>query len=174
MSIAALTTVAAVRDQRPPKKQDAGKKAADKAAEPASLTDLLITQIPTELVAPYTAVTAGIVGAIAKPSAGNLHPGQLQGLRWVAFAILLAGTVLLVWEGKRRKAGAGNSFPLLEVSGALVGATGWALAMPGSPLTPYLHGTDVQTAVPLLIAFAAVVVSVVTAGALQSKRNSAT
>lgn len=170
MSIAALTTVAAARDLRTPRKQDAGKTKHDAEPAPASLSDLLVTQVPTELVAPYTAVTAAIVGLVAKPTSQNPHPDQLTTWRWIVFAILLAGTFALVWEGKRRKAD-GGPFPLLEVTGALIAATGWAFALPASPLSPYLHGTAAQTATPLSIAFAAIVASSVTAGALQGQRG---
>lgn len=171
MSIAALTTVAAARDARSPRKQDAGKAKHDSAATPASLTDLLVTQIPTELVAPYTAVTASIFGLVATPTARNPHPDELTAWRWAAFVILLAGTFALVWEGKRRKAG-GGAFPLLEVTGALIAATGWAFVLPGSPLAPYLDGTAATTLTPLLIAFGATVASAVTAAAMQTQRRS--
>jgi hypothetical protein len=172
MSIAALTTVAAARDLGTPIKQDAGKATRNSPPVPASMTDLLITQVPTELVAPYTAVTAGLVGAVAKASSANMHPDQLTGWRWLALAILLVGTFGLTWEGKVRKA-PGGAFPLLEITGALIAATGWAFALPASPLSPYLHGTAAQTATPLVVAFAAIVASSITAGALQSPRKSA-
>jgi hypothetical protein len=166
MSISALTTVAAVRDERPPTKRDAGKSKTPGDTATASLTDLLATQVPTELVAPYTAVTAGIVGGI------KLGPGadQLTTWRWLAFVILLVGTVGLVWAGKRRKAG-GGKFPLLEITGALAAAVGWALALPESPLTPYLHSEGGRIAAPLLIAFGAVVFTSITAAALQGQRG---
>ncbi len=172
MSIGALTTIAAVRDERAPAKGDAGKAKQDSPRVPASMTDLLVTQVPTELVAPYTAVTAGMVGAITKVTKTNPHPDQLTSWRWIAFAILFIGTAGLTWEGKVRKAH-GGAFPLLEITGALIAATGWAFALPASPVSPYLHGTAAQTATPLLIAFAAIVASSITAGALQSPRNSA-
>lgn len=172
MSIASLTTVAAAREVRKPRKQDAGKARHDKPPVPASMTDLLVSQVPTELVAPYTAVTAGLVGAITKATKRNPHPDQLTSWRWAAFAILIVGIVGLTWEGKRRKA-SGGAFPLLEVTGALIAGIGWALALPASPLSPYLHGTAAHIATPLLIAFGAIVASSVTAAALQSPRKSA-
>jgi hypothetical protein len=173
MSLGALTTLAAARDTRTPTKQDVGKSTRDKAQEPASLTDILVTQVPTELVAPYTAVTAAIVGAIAKPSKAVPNPDQLANWRWLAFAILIVATPILIWEGKRRKSQAkGNPFPLLEVTGAVIAATGWAFALPGSPLIPYLHGTS-QTLAPLIVAFAAVAATAMTASALQAPRASA-
>jgi peptidoglycan/LPS O-acetylase OafA/YrhL len=172
MSLGALTTLAAVRDERPPTKQDVGKSIAPgKAPEAASLTDILVTQIPTELVAPYTAVTAAIIGAVAKPTTAVPHPDQLAAARWITFAILIAATIVLTWEGKRRKS-PDRSFPALEVTGAVVAAVGWAFTLPGSPLTPYLHGSSLVVT-PLIIAFAAVAGTAITAGGLQAPRRSA-
>jgi hypothetical protein len=172
MSIGALTTLAAARDSGRPTKQDVGKaRAPDKAKEQASLTDILVTQVPTELVAPYTAVTAVIVGAVAKPSKAVPNPDQLPSWRWLAFAILIVATVVLVWEGKRRKTQNGpGPFPWLEVTGAVMAATGWAFTLPGSPLIPYLHGTA-QVLTPLVVAFAAVAATAMTASALQEQRG---
>ena len=41
--------------------------------------------------------------------------------------------------------------------------------LPGSPLVPYLHGTS-QTLTPLIVAFAAVAATAMTASALQAPR----
>jgi len=172
VSISSLTTVAAVRDTESPLKADTGKATRAETGVPASMTDLLVTQVPTELVAPYTAVSAALAGAVAKATSANPHPDQLAAWRWIAFVILIAGIVGLTWEGKQRKK-PGGPFPALEVAGALIAGVGWALALPASPLSPYLHGTAAQTATPLVIAFAAIVASAATAGLLQNPRNSA-
>ena len=172
MSVAALTSLAAVRDARAPTKQDVGKSTDPaEAAEPAGLTDMLVSQVPTELVAPYTAVTAAIVGAVDKATPTNLRPDQLAGWRWLAFAILMVSIPPLVWAGKRRKAG-GGKFPLLEIVAALVAGGGWAFALPGSPLVPYLHGKAAILA-PVVVAFAAVTAGSVIASNLQAPRRSA-
>jgi hypothetical protein len=171
MSLGTLTTLAAVRDKRPPEKQDVGKPTAPgKTGEAASLTDILVTQVPTELVAPYTAVTAAIVGAVAEPSKAVPNPDQLTSWRWLAFAILIVATVVLTWQGKQRKSP--GPFPMLEVTGAEITATGWAFALPGSPLIPYLHGNS-QILTPLIVAFATVVVAAFIANALRAPRRSA-
>lgn len=169
MSLGALTSLAAVRDTRAPTKQDVGKSTGDKGGESASLTDILVSQVPTELVAPYTAVTAAIVGAVAKPSKAAPNPDQLTNWRWLAFAILVIATAVLVWEGKRRKS-EHSDFPLLEITGAVTAATGWAFALPGSPLIPYLHGVS-QTLTPVTVAFGAVAAASFTASALQAPRK---
>jgi hypothetical protein len=169
MSVGALTTLAAARDRRPPRKQDVGKATGDKAEDPASLTDILVTQVPTELVAPYTVVTAAIVGAVVKPTKAIPNPDQLANWRWLAFAILIVATVVLIWEGKRRKS-PDPRFPWLEVTGGVAAATGWAFALPGSPLIPYVHGIS-KTLLPLTVAFAAVAFTAMTASALQAPRR---
>jgi hypothetical protein len=130
-------------------------------------------------------VTTPIVGAVTQFSAANPHPDQLLVWRWIAFGLLLVGTVGLVWAGAWRKTRAHQEekrqdqgydaweietkprFPALELTGAAVAAAGWALAIPGSPLSPYLDGTGTQVAVPLLIAFAAIVATGIIATLLQ-------
>jgi hypothetical protein len=72
-----------------------------------------------------------IVGAVGKPSNAVPNPDQLANWRWLVFGILIVATVMLVWEGKRRKSQNGpGPFPLLEVTGAVIAATGWAFALP--------------------------------------------
>ena len=46
MSIGALTSLAAVRDKRQPMKQDVGMSTPSQADESASLTDILVSQVP--------------------------------------------------------------------------------------------------------------------------------
>jgi hypothetical protein len=171
MSIAALTSLAAVRNMRAPTKQDVGKgNAADPTAK-AGITDLLVSQVPTELVAPYTAVMAAIIGVTPKPSPSQPHPDQLIAWRWATFAILVIGTIGLVWEGARRKSAGPQKVPLLEITAALAAAVGWAFAFPDSPLSPYLHSTAAHAVTPLLVGFAAIVFTAITASALQSQRG---
>jgi hypothetical protein len=171
MSIASLTSLAAARNARAPTKHDVGKAVAAEPAANASLVDVLVSQVPTELVAPYTAVMAAIVGVVAKPSKTRPNPDQLVAWRWVTFAILVVGTVGLVWEGARRKSTGPKRFPLLEITGALGAAIGWAFVFPDSALSPYLHSKAAHTITPLLVAFAAVVFTAITASALRNQRG---
>ncbi len=191
MSVASLTTLAAVRagtlatttpygdiavaakPAAQPTKQDLGKLDPSQANAPASISDILVTQVPTELVAPYTALTAAIVGAVAEPTATNRHPDQLAAYRWAAFAMLVVLVIVSVWAGKWRKSGKGK-FPLLAVLGAVVAAVGWAFALPGSPLIPYIHGMTGETLVPLFVAFGAIGFASLTAVGLQSPERQKT
>jgi hypothetical protein len=138
------------------------------AEEPASVTDVLANQVPTELLVPYTALTAAIVAAVAQPTKSNPHPDQLSGWRWAAFVLLMASVVLLVWFGKRQKTDTWK-FPLVAVVAGTVSATGWAFLMPGSPLVPYLSKTA-NTLVPLFFGVGGVVVAAGTASLLISKK----
>jgi hypothetical protein len=161
MSVSSLTTLGAVRDERAPSKADVGKTPPEdaKAEEPPSLTDLLVTAVPTELVAAYTAAMAAIVGAVDKPVEGQPLPDQLEAWRWVAFAALLFATAGAIVQGIKRKRARKKSrvkrFPLAELAAGMVAAAGWGLALPASPLDPYVSD-DVRTFLPLLIALVAV------------------
>jgi hypothetical protein len=167
MSVSSLTTIAAFRETAAagaqPRKQDIGQVAAGHATadHKAGVTDVLAKQIPTELIAPYTALTAAIVGAVAKPTTASPNPDQLAGWRWAAFAVLIASVILLVWFGKRQKTGTWD-FPVAAVCAGVVSAVLWAFLMPGSPLVPYLSETA-NTLVPLFVAVGGTVVAAGTA-----------
>lgn len=168
MSVASLTTIAAIREAgNGPEKGQIGKVQPGHvdAGKAAAATDVFAKQIPTELIAPYTVLTAAIVGAVAKPTKKNPAPDQLSGWRWAAFAVLVASVILMVWWGKRQKTGTW-SFPIAAVSAGLLSAVFWALLMPGSPLVPYLHSKHAKEFLPLFIAVIGAVVAYGTASLL--------
>jgi hypothetical protein len=174
MSVSSLTTIAAVREAhrgKPPTKGEIGKVPAHHAdaGQSAGISDVLAKQLPTEVVAPYTALTAAIVAAIAKPTPKNPHPDQLIYWRWAAFAVLIASVVLLVWFGKQQKSSTHSwRFPIAAVVSGVVAAAVWACMMPGSPIGPYLHSEHAQVLVPLFIAVGGVVVAALSASVLVS------
>jgi hypothetical protein len=175
MSVSSLTTLAALRETAPsrkPKKQEIGKVPSDHPAadEPAGISDVLAKQVPTELIAPYTALTAAIVGAVAKPTTKNRHPDQLAGWRWAAFVLLLVSVLLVVWFGKRQKSGTWR-FPFVAALAGICAAAAWAFLMPGSPLVPYLHSKHAQELVPLFFALGGAVVAAGTAALLTTPRT---
>lgn len=173
MSVSSLTTIAAVRETAlpgtRPTKGAIGKVPAHHAdaGQGAGIADVLAKQLPTELVAPYTALTAAIVAAVAKPTPRHPHPDQLIGWRWAAFAVLIASVVLLVWFGKQQKTDTWK-FPAAAVTSGVVAAAVWACMMPGSPLGPYLHSQHAQVLVPLFIAVGGVVAATLSASLLIS------
>jgi hypothetical protein len=175
VSIATLSTLAVVRDSRAPTRSDIGKTppdAPDKDAR-ATLTDLLVTLVPVEVVAPYTAVTAGIVNAIAAPTTENPHPDDYRWVRWIIFGVMLLTVFALVWITKRSKVGGKRTFPLLEIVGAVTAATAWAFLLPESPIVPHIADEHYRVIIPLAIGFVAVMINVVTATSLKAARNSA-
>ena len=120
VSVSSLTTLGAVRDTRAPTKGDLGKETGSKKAETPSIADLLVTAIPTELVAPYTAVTAAIVGAVDKPTRKMPDPDQFEFWRWLVFAVLVLATAVVVRQMKQAK-GSGRE-PIREILVAVVAA----------------------------------------------------
>ena len=172
MSVSSLTTIAAAREDIPdrrPTKGEIGKVPAyhPEAGQSAGVADVLAKQFPTELVAPYTALTAAIVAAVAKPTPRDPHPDQLIWWRWAAFAVLIASVILVVWFGKRQKTGRWR-FPLAAITSGVVAAAVWGCMMPGSPVGPYLHSEHAQVLVPLFIALGGVVAAALSASVLVS------
>ena len=174
MSIATISKVAALRASgEDPTRASVGKGAPQEGDERARVTDLLISLVPVELIAPYTLAAAAIVGAVADPELDpdtmeTIEPDQYEGWRWGIFVILVAGTFVITWIVSRGKQPADRKrFPALEVFGATVAAAGWALAIPGSPIDPYLEIPE-GTFVPLVVGLAAVVGTTVIAKALQT------
>ena len=177
MSVSSLTTIATVREAAArsrtperPKKGQIGKVPTghDDADKDAGISDVLAKQIPTEIIAPYTVLTAALVGAVGKPTTKNPHPDQLAGWRWAAFALLVASVILVVWAGKAQKSGTWN-FPLVAVTAGVLSAVAWAFLMPASPLVPYLHSRHAATLVPLFVAVGGTVAAAITAALLASK-----
>ncbi|HEX6781938.1 MAG TPA: hypothetical protein VF125_07900 [Solirubrobacterales bacterium] len=139
MSVRALNEIAAQREQggaRKIKRQPASQKAT-KEVERQGYLDLLVGAIPTEPLALYTFVVAGVVTTI--------DPGTDQRLtmRWVLFAAAIA--FILAWmiaaflrlPGDQKRA-----LPWAEVSSAVVAFAAWGLVMPESPLAAELSATN--------------------------------
>jgi hypothetical protein len=169
MSVSTLTSIAAVRDRTVPTKAHVGKQnvSPDDKTKQASVPNMLVSSVPTELVAPYTAVTAAIVGAIEKVTRANPNPDQYEFWRWLALAMLIFFTVGFVWSGARRK-GSTRKVPLLELATSFTAAVGWALSLPNSPLTIHLDQAE-RIFVPLFVAFAAVGLMAMLATGLRRK-----
>ena len=166
MSVASLTTLSAVRERRSPTKRDVGKATDEADEEKPSASDLLVTVIPTELVAPYTALTAAIVGAIDKPTAKAPDPDQFELWRWLAFVVLVLTTAVVVRGGAKKKGVTRE--PKLEVAVATIAAAGWASALPESPLIPYLDDKT-EIFVPLFAALVAIALILGLGGRLTRK-----
>jgi hypothetical protein len=154
MSIGSLTTLAIEREKAPPQTVAKGGSAgAANGQLPQTFKDALTSAIPTEPLAAYTAAIGLLTGISA--SSGKYLP-----FRWSAFALFLIITgvsVELSYTLKRKSPGpvgvtAANAaadnphpkpprtIPALEIFAALLAATAWGLAMPGSALNTQLTG----------------------------------
>ncbi|HVN10703.1 MAG TPA: hypothetical protein VMT69_01325 [Kineosporiaceae bacterium] len=170
MSITSLTGVALARNQPgTTTKADSGEvpKDAPGADEQASLLALLVKQVPTGMVAAYTAVTAALA-ELAKPTAADPRPDHLLAYRWAILAILVVGSVTLSYVSYRGKADPDDRrYPVAEMIGVGVAASGWGLALPDSPLLAAMEGPQ-GVATVFLVGFVATVINVIVAQRLQS------
>ncbi|MGZ4603405.1 MAG: hypothetical protein ACXV0U_07380 [Kineosporiaceae bacterium] len=170
MSITSLTGVALARNQ-PGRttKADSGEVPKDSrtADEQASLLALLVKQVPTGMLAAYTAVTATLA-ELVKPSAADPHPDPLLAYRWAILAILVVGSVALSYVSYRGKADPdARRYPVAEMIGVGVAAAGWGLALPDSPVLAAVDGPQ-GVATVFLVGFVATVINVIVAQRLQS------
>ena len=166
MSIATLTNLAVSRDSGAPTRADVGKApsgSGDATASP-SIGQLLVTMVPTGVIAPYTAVVAALVGYTKSTDDGD---DLLLGYRWTALAIMAILAFGLTYFDYKRKAAAASRFPLAEASGAALVSIAWALSTPESPLQASLDGAA-AVALPVVVAFAGVAIGSLIAASLRS------
>jgi hypothetical protein len=144
-------------------------------AMPQSFTDVVISAIPTEPLAAYTALVGVVIGAVGLGASGNYLP-----FRWTAYGAFLAIVVAAVWLAYARAArgvqGRRNrySFPAGEIFSALVAGGAWGLVMPGSPLDPTLTGTARTLTTTSVLVGTAALLSLLTAPALRTGTSSGT
>jgi hypothetical protein len=171
MSVASLTSLAAVRNLGAPTRSDVGKSppSAPDASSVAKLRDLLVTQVPTEIIAPYTAVTAVVVGAIAQPTPENPDPNDYIALRVgllifaVALVIAIVGT-----RGYGKQTTPQKRIPWLEITGGAVAATAWAFLLPESPLAAAIDDNVIRAILPAVVGFVGVGINLVIAELLKA------
>jgi hypothetical protein len=144
-----------------------------------SFTDVVVSAIPTEPLAAYTALVGVVVGVVGADSARDYLP-----FRWWAYAAFLAVVVAAVWLAytralrgplglaKDEDVDDRRSVPVAEIGSALLAGGAWGLAMPGSPLAATLTGTvRTLTTASVLIGTAAVL-SLLTAPQLKTGATS--
>jgi hypothetical protein len=139
MSVRALNQIAAQREQggarkikgRPVSGKDA------KQIERQGYLDLLVGAIPTEPLALYTFLVAGIVATI--------DPGTDQRLtmRWIIFGAAIAFIIAwMVANFLRLPGDQKRTLPWAEVSSAVIAFAAWGLVMPESPLGAMLSAAN--------------------------------
>lgn len=121
MSIKTLSLVEAQRDTETPTEK------AGNGDKPKS--EMLVDSIPTEILAPYTAILALVVA--------NAESGEWETERWWIYGVSLALVPVLVfvlWT-REKSASAERRLPVAGMFGAAVAFAAWGLIMPGAPLT---------------------------------------
>jgi uncharacterized membrane-anchored protein len=143
-----MSAVAAQRDSGPPRrlKRKPADEAEAKKTESQGYFDLLVSAIPTEPLALYTFLIAGIVATI------DGHDSQRLGLRWAIYGAMIAFIVLWLCASyiRRPKTEKKRHLPFVETLSAVIAFAAWGLVMPESPLNAELSGDD-QTIWTLII-----------------------
>lgn len=140
MSMTRLTAVAAQREQggaRRAKRKPSTKEEGEKT-ELQGYFDLLVTAIPTEPLALYTFLVAGIVATIDAKESLRLS------MRWWIYGVMIGFIVfwLVASYWRRPKAERDRKLPVAELAAAVVAFATWGLVMPESPLNAELSGDD--------------------------------
>jgi hypothetical protein len=108
-------------------------------------TGVLVAAIPTEVLAPYTALIGVVV------STAN-HGSDYETFRWwlfgVATALVIVALTVAFYRGKPEQ---GRHLPFVEILAATFAFAAWGLVMPGSPLSLVVTG-DALTIVTATIA----------------------
>lgn len=127
----------------------------------------LVDSIPTEVIAPYTAIVA-IIAANASKS------DTFAALRWWTFAISFAFIIAYITASYVRTPSANRSrkLPFVEILGALIAFAAWGLAMPESPLSLSVTGAKFAVTSALISIGGAAVLGLLSLP-LNSKSNKA-
>jgi len=174
MSSSSLTTLAVARDFRAPTKRDIGKAAPEQQKKPGeqepppekppSIPDLLVTLLPTGIVAGYSAVITVVVGILPDPTPSQTDPPEHLLSRFVLLGAMVLFVAGWTWQDYRTKAAETRDpakpepprTPWPEIVGASVIAAGWGLATPGSPLADAVNAGYSEVFWPLLAGFFAI------------------
>jgi hypothetical protein len=160
MSISRMATIAAQRDSSVPVRTKKKPKDAAEAAETEQrgYIDLLVSAIPTEPLALYTFLIAGIVATI------DVGENQRLTLRWAIYGVMIAFIVLWLTTSYLRlpKADRKRRLPWLEIATAVIAFGAWGLVMPESPLFAELSGDDRVISTLIITAAGAAIVSLLT------------
>lgn len=169
MSIRAMTSIAVQREAIKPHKAQKKKDAQEPETVPQGWADVLISAIPSELLAIYTAIIGGIVAAVETP--GN----EYFWLRWGLYAGFIAFVAAWLIQGVFRQTTSRTRkrrFPVLETLAAAWAFAVWGLVMPGAPLSLSLGKTD-RIVWTIVISGLGVVVLGFMTGRLTGKANGA-
>lgn len=146
-----LTKGAQQLERQPQSPEDAQK------AETKGYVDLLVAAIPTEPLALYTFLIAGITMTIDPGSDERLT------MRWIILAASAAFIALWMISSYRRQPGSKKrKLPWPEVTSAIVAFAAWGLVMPESPLAAELSSSNQMVWTYIIVAAAVAVLGLLT------------
>lgn len=180
MSTAGLVRAALARDEGDLTRSDVGRgnpsSLGGNDSEGATVPDLLVTMLPTGIVAGYTAFTSTLLVAI---EASNAESEYLPA-RWFGFVLMVALVLIvthLAYRGARHKLppnirSSDRRVTWAELVGATSAAVGWGLTIPGSPLIDAVPRGFYQFFWPGIVGFATVGIAMASATRMQTKVES--
>jgi hypothetical protein len=141
MSLSSILNIEVEREVADPAKREvrlASDGTPEITEELQSRRDILIHAIPTEVLAPYTAVVGVIIATIGAGESQRLI------LRWILYAAASLAILLYLGVGYLRRVGPRRKrkFPWPGAFAAVFAFGAWGLVMPGSPLSAVLKGDD--------------------------------
>jgi hypothetical protein len=160
-----MTSVAVQRESVKPHKAKKKKGAAEPETVPQGWTDVLISAIPTEVLAIYTTIIGGIVAAI---ETGGDEYFWLRWSLYAGFAVLVVAWLVAGYFRETTPSARKRRFPVLETVSAAWAFATWGLVMPGAPLSLSLGKTD-RIVWTLVITGVGVVILGLLSGQLTSK-----
>ena len=131
MSIKSISFVETTRDTQQPKNK--------KGDLSKPKTEALVDAIPTEVLAPYTAILAVIVA--------NTEGNEWEIGRWIMYgiaAVIVPIAVFFMWR-RDKSATATRRSPVAGMVAATAAFGAWGLVMPGAPLTYSIHDASSLT-----------------------------
>lgn len=162
MSVRGLNEVAVQRDLGGAQRVADQPKSTDETHETKAqgYLDLLVTAIPTEPLALYTFVIAGIVATIGSEGDQRLL------MRWIIFGVTAGFIAIWMLATYLRQARSSPKkdrvLPLPEILTAVIAFGAWGLAMPESPLMAELSGSDKTVWTVIIIGAGAALVGLLT------------
>lgn len=162
MSIRSVTDLAVERDMTEPGTPVTSR---SPGRDYERLRDVVISSIPMEVLALYTAVTSGALALMIRDQPTSYLP-----YRWTLFAFALALTPAVIYLAYRRKFDDRKKHPLgghlladkhrvpyLEMAASTLAAAAWFLVVPGSPLLATLSVNAAEmTSVTIIVVTAAI------------------
>jgi hypothetical protein len=186
MSVGGLVDLAVARGKETPKRRNRYVSADDTSAATPVALGVLLTIIPVELVALYTAFIVGTTTRITpsdqflanyktqhKTDYPYTYTRDLAGWRWAVYLILALTAIGIVYQGwsKKRESTDNRKFPISEAFAGAAAFAVWGLVMPGGLLGSYVAKDNLNTVTLAITVIAAAILIGLGMAVLKEKAN---